>query len=68
MGNIYTREEEGIQVHQYGAHIFHTSDKEIWDYVNQFAGFNRYTNSPVANYIRKINQRLYRETVGQTNY
>ena len=36
-GNIYTREEEGIQVHQYGAHIFHTSDKEIWDYVNQFA-------------------------------
>ncbi len=49
-GNIYTREEEGIQVHQYGAHIFHTSDKEIWDYVNQFAEFNRYTNSPVANY------------------
>ena len=49
-GNIYTREEEGIQVHQYGAHIFHTSDKEIWDYVNQFAEFNHYTNSPVANY------------------
>lgn len=53
-GNIYTREEEGIQVHQYGAHIFHTSDKEIWDYVNQFAEFNRYTNSPVANYKGEI--------------
>nr|CAI33570.1 UDP-galactopyranose mutase Glf [Streptococcus pneumoniae] len=54
VGNIYTREEEGIQVHQYGAHIFHTSDKESWDYVNQFAGFNRYTNSPVANYKGEI--------------
>ncbi|HEW6709621.1 TPA: UDP-galactopyranose mutase [Streptococcus pneumoniae] len=53
-GNIYTREEEGIQVHQYGAHIFHTSDKEIWEYVNQFAEFNRYTNSPVANYKEEI--------------
>ena len=53
-GNIYTREEEGIQVHEYGAHIFHTSDKEIWDYVNQFAEFNRYTNSPVANYKGEI--------------
>ena len=53
-GNIYTREEEGIQVHQYGAHIFHTSDKEIWDYVNQFVEFNRYTNSPVANYKGEI--------------
>lgn len=49
-GNIYTREQEGIQVHCYGAHIFHTSDKEVWDYVNQFAEFNRYTNSPVAYY------------------
>jgi len=49
-GNIYTKEVDGIQVHQYGAHIFHTSDKEVWDYVNQFAEFNRYTNSPVANY------------------
>ncbi|HHA7536303.1 TPA: UDP-galactopyranose mutase [Streptococcus pneumoniae] len=53
-GNIYTREQEGIQVHQYGAHIFHTSDKEIWEYVNQFAEFNRYTNSPVANYKGEI--------------
>lgn len=49
-GNIYTKEQDGIQVHQYGAHIFHTSDKDIWDYVQQFAEFNRYTNSPVANY------------------
>ena len=49
-GNIYTKEVEGINVHMYGAHIFHTSDKNIWDYVNQFAEFNRYTNSPVARY------------------
>ena len=49
-GNIYTKEIDGIQVHQYGAHIFHTSNKKVWDYVNQFAEFNRYTNSPVANY------------------
>lgn len=49
-GNIYTKEVEGIQVHQYGAHIFHTSDKEVWDYIQQFAEFNRYTNSPVARY------------------
>ena len=46
-GNIYTREVEGIQVHQYGAHIFHTSNQKVWEYVNQFATFNRYTNSPV---------------------
>ena len=49
-GNIYTKEVEGIHVHQYGAHIFHTSDKEVWDYIQQFAEFNRYTNSPVARY------------------
>ncbi len=49
-GNCYTKNIEGINVHQYGAHIFHTNDKEIWDYVNQFATFNRFTNSPVANY------------------
>lgn len=53
-GNIYTKEFDGIQVHQYGAHIFHTSDRNIWDYVNQFAEFNRYTNSPVANYKGKM--------------
>lgn len=49
-GNIYTREERGIQVHKYGAHIFHTSSRRIWDYVNQFAEFNHYINSPVAVY------------------
>ncbi len=49
-GNVYTEEIEGIQVHKYGAHIFHTNNKAVWDYVNRFAEFNRYTNSPVANY------------------
>ncbi|MBD5584714.1 MAG: UDP-galactopyranose mutase [Clostridia bacterium] len=49
-GNIYTEEVEGINVHKYGAHIFHTNDKRVWDFVNAFAQFNRYTNSPVANY------------------
>ena len=49
-GNVYTEKLEGISVHKYGAHIFHTNNKEVWDYVNQFAAFNRYTNSPVANY------------------
>ncbi|SKB57537.1 UDP-galactopyranose mutase [Lachnospiraceae bacterium] len=49
-GNIYTEEKFGIQVHRYGAHIFHTDNKEVWDYVNRFAEFNRYTNSPVAKY------------------
>ena len=49
-GNVYTEEIEGINVHRYGAHIFHTGNKEVWDYVNSFAEFNRYTNSPVARY------------------
>ena len=49
-GNIYTENIEGIQMHKYGAHIFHTSNKKVWDYVGQFAEFNRYTNSPVAKY------------------
>lgn len=49
-GNIYTENNEGINVHKYGAHIFHTNNKEVWDYINQFAEFNRYTNSPVAVY------------------
>ena len=53
-GNIYTYECEGINVHQYGAHIFHTNNKEVWDYINSFATFNRYTNSPVANYNGEI--------------
>lgn len=49
-GNVYTEKTEGINVHKYGAHIFHTSDKEVWDYINQFAEFNNYVNSPVARY------------------
>ena len=49
-GNVYTQEVEGINVHVYGAHIFHTNDKKVWDYITQFAEFNRFTNSPVANY------------------
>ena len=53
-GNIYTEAVEGIQVHRYGAHIFHTNNDEVWGYVNRFATFNRYTNSPVANYKGEI--------------
>ena len=49
-GNVYTEDIEGIHVHKYGAHIFHTNNKVVWDYVNQFATFNRFTNSPIANY------------------
>ena len=49
-GNIYTKESMGIQVHKYGAHIFHTSDRQVWDYIRQFAEFNHYINSPVAVY------------------
>ena len=49
-GNIYTKEVEGINVHKYGAHIFHTSNEEVWNYIQQFTKFNRYTNSPVAVY------------------
>ncbi|MCR5595720.1 MAG: UDP-galactopyranose mutase [Lachnospiraceae bacterium] len=49
-GNIYTEYTDGINVHKYGAHIFHTNDRKVWDYINGFATFNRYTNSPVANY------------------
>ena len=49
-GNVYTERIEGINVHKYGAHIFHTNNKRVWDYVNRFAVFNRFTNSPVANY------------------
>ena len=49
-GNIYCKEEEGILIHRYGAHIFHTSDEEVWKYVNQFVSFNNFVNSPVAVY------------------
>ena len=54
-GNVYTEEIEGIQVHKYGAHIFHTDYKDVWDYVNSFVEFNRYTNSPVA----RIGNEIY---------
>lgn len=53
-GNIFTENVAGINVHKYGAHIFHTNNKKIWDYINQFAEFNRYTNSPIANYKGEI--------------
>lgn len=53
-GNVYTEEIEGINVHKYGAHIFHTNNKEVWEYVNRFAEFNRFTNSPVANYKNEL--------------
>ena len=53
-GNAYTEEVEGIQVHRYGAHIFHTNSQRVWDYVNRFAAFNRFTNTPVANYRGEI--------------
>jgi UDP-galactopyranose mutase len=53
-GNIYCQEKEGINIHQYGAHIFHTSNKEVWNYVNSITEFNRYTNSPIANYKGKL--------------
>lgn len=53
-GNVYTENIEGIHVHQYGAHIFHTNNKKVWNYITQFAEFNRFTNSPVANYKGKL--------------
>lgn len=53
-GNVFTENVESIHVHKYGAHIFHTNNKEVWDYVNRFAEFNRFTNSPVANYKGEI--------------
>lgn len=53
-GNVYTEDVEGIHVHKYGAHIFHTNNKKVWDYITQFAQFNRFTNSPIANYKGKL--------------
>lgn len=53
-GNIYCEKMEGINVHKYGAHIFHTSNKMVWNFVNSIVEFNRYTNSPVANYKGKL--------------
>ncbi len=53
-GNVFTDSIEGIQVHKFGAHIFHTNNKEVWNYINQFAEFNRFTNAPIANYHGKL--------------
>ena len=53
-GNIYCENIEGINIHKYGAHIFHTSNKEVWEYINQFCEFNNYINSPIANYKGEI--------------
>ena len=53
-GNIYCEDIDGIHVHKYGAHIFHTSNRKVWDFVNSLCEFNRYTNSPIANYKGEI--------------
>ena len=53
-GNIYCEDVNGIHVHKYGAHIFHTSNKSVWDYVNRLVNFNRFTNSPIANYQGRL--------------
>ncbi len=71
-GNIYCDDVDGIHVHKYGAHIFHTSNKEVWDFVNSLVPFNRYTNSPVANYKGKLynlpfNMNTFYEMWGVTN-
>lgn len=71
-GNIYTEKIEGINIHKYGAHIFHTNDKKIWDYMNQFAEFNNYRNSPVAIYRDKLfnlpfNMNTFYQLWGVTN-
>ncbi len=70
-GNVYTEKIEGINVHRYGAHIFHTSNKRVWDYMNSFAEFNRYTNSPVARYRDELynlpfNMNTFHELWGVT--
>jgi UDP-galactopyranose mutase len=71
-GNCFTETVEGIRVHKYGAHIFHTSNREVWEYVNRFAEFNRYTNSPLANYKGEIynlpfNMNTFRQMWGVSN-
>ena len=65
-GNIYTEKQEGINVHKYGAHIFHTNNKKVWEYITQFAEFNRFTNSPVANYkgeLSLVGRDIYEKLV-----
>ena len=59
-GNTYCENVEGINVHKYGAQILHTSNKKVWDYVNQFDEFNNYINSPVVNYIGELNEEINR--------
>ena len=54
VGNVYCKEQDGINIHIYGPHIFHTSNSSVWNFVNQFVSFNRYTNSPIANYKGKL--------------
>ena len=71
-GNIFTEKIEGINVHKYGAHIFHTNDRDVWEYVNRFSVFNRYTNSPVANYRGELfslpfNMYTFEKIFGVTN-
>ena len=58
-GNVYCEDVEGIHVHKYGAHIFHTGNRKVWEFVNSLAEFNRYTNSPVANYKGQMVYRQY---------
>jgi len=71
-GNVYCEETEGINVHKYGAHIFHTSNKKVWSYVNDIVEFNRYTNSPVARYKDELynlpfNMNTYHKTSSCAN-
>ena len=67
-GNVYTEDVEGIQVHRYGAHIFHTSMRDVWDYVNRFAEFNNYVNSPVrVTVLPTIIGRLQTSRVSSTS-
>lgn len=68
-GNTYTEKTEGIYVHRYGPHIFHTNDKNVWEYVNRFAEFNRFTNAPLARYKGELyslpfNMNTFREMWG----
>ena len=62
-GNCHTKNRHGINIHKYGAHIFHTNNKRVWDFVNMFAEFNRYTNSPIANYNGEIYNLPFNMTI-----
>ena len=67
-GNVYTEDIEGIHVHKYGAHIFHTNNQEVWNYVQQFATFNRFTNTPVANYKGELYSLPFNSFTFDNNY